>query len=338
MPLVYRPEQRFDRAMEWTPASSTAVDATASSASDAPISLRGVTKHFRGGGGVDDITVEVAAGEVFGFLGPNGAGKTTTIRLLLDLIRPDAGQIRLFGLDSRRDSVAIRHRIGCLPGDLALYERLTPRELLSHFAHLRGGPAWREIAALTDRFDLELDRPIRTLSKGNRQKVGLVQAIMGEPELLLLDEPTSGLDPIVQHQVHMLMREMAAEGRTVFLSSHVLAEVGQVADRVGLIREGRLVAVERVSDLRRRSVHLVDASVSGPFDTSILASLPGVTLQRDVKGWDVHLDVAGSVNPVVRALAELDLADLSVREPDLEEPSTLGIDDGRRLRWSATRQ
>jgi len=305
--------------MEWTPASSAAVDATASSASDAPISLRGVTKHFRGGGGVGDITVEVAAGEVFGFLGPNGAGKTTTIRLLLDLIRPDAGQIRLFGLDSRRDSVAIRHRIGYLPGDLALYERLTPRELLSHFAHLRGGPAWREIAALTDRFDLELDRPIRTLSKGNRQKVGLVQAIMGEPELLLLDEPTSGLDPIVQHQVHMLMRAMAAEGRTVFLSSHVLAEVGQVADRVGLIREGRLVAVERVSDLRRQSVHLVDASVSGPFDASILASLPGVTLQRDVEGWDVHLDVAGSVNPVVRALAELDLADLSVREPDLEE-------------------
>ncbi len=246
--------------MEWAPASAAAAHPTVPIASDSPINLQEVTKHFRGGGGVDDVTLEVVAGEVFGFLGPNGAGKTTTIRLLLDLIRPDAGQIRLFGLDSRRDSVAVRRRLGYLSGDLALYERLTPRELLTHFAHLRGGPAWREIAELADRFDLELDRPIRALSKGNRQKVGLVQAIMGEPELLVLDEPTSGLDPIVQHQVHMLMREVAAEGRTVFLSSHVLAEVGQVADRVGLIREGRVVAVERIAELRRRSVHLVDAS------------------------------------------------------------------------------
>jgi ABC-2 type transport system ATP-binding protein len=288
-------------------------------ASDAPISLRGVTKQFRGGGGVVDVSLEVAAGEVFGFLGPNGAGKTTTIRLILDFLRPDRGRITSFGLDSRRDSVSIRRRIGYLPGDLALYERLTPRELLSHFAHLRGGPTWEEIASLTDRFDLELDRPIRTLSKGNKQKVGLVQAIMGEPDLLLLDEPTSGLDPIVQHEVRRLIREFAAEGRTVFLSSHVLAEVGQVADRVGLIREGRLVAVERVTDLRRQSVHLVEASVNGPFDSAVLDGLPGATVRRDVDGWDVQFEVTGSVNPVVRALAELDLVDLSVREPDLDE-------------------
>jgi ABC-2 type transport system ATP-binding protein len=288
-------------------------------ASDAPIDVRGLTKHFRGGGGVSDITLDVPQGEVFGFLGPNGAGKTTTIRLLLDLIRPDAGQIHLFGLDSRRDSVAIRRRIGYLPGDLVLYERLTPRELLMHFAHLRGGPTWSEIATLADRFALELDRPIRALSKGNRQKVGLVQAFMGDPQLLLLDEPTSGLDPIVQHQVHLLLREVVADGRTVFLSSHVLSEVSQVADRVGLIRDGRLVAVERVTELRRRSTHLVDVTCPGPIDVAALAGLPGVTVHPADGATDVRLEVTGSLNPVVRALAELDLTDLSIREPDLEE-------------------
>ena len=283
-----------------------------------PIRLRGVTKHYKGGGGVDDLTIDVVAGEVFGFLGPNGAGKTTTIRLLLDLIRPDCGTIAIFGLDARRESVKARRRLGYLPGDLALYERLTPRELLTHFAHLRGGLPWHDVAELADRFDLELDRPIRALSKGNRQKVGLVQALMGKPELLVLDEPTSGLDPLVQHQVHLLMRELAGEGHTVFLSSHVLSEVGKVADRVGLIREGRIVAVEHVGELRRRSVHLVDASFAGPFEPSAFTSLPDVTV-RGVENHDVHLEVAGSLNPLVRALARFEVADLSVREPDLEE-------------------
>jgi ABC-2 type transport system ATP-binding protein len=282
-----------------------------------PVCLRGVTKHYKGGGGVDDLTFDLGAGEVFGFLGPNGAGKTTTIRLLLDLIRPDAGRITLFGLDARRESVQARRLLGYLPGDLTLYERLTPRELLTHFAYLRGGLPWNEVADLADRFALELDRPIRALSKGNRQKVGLVQALMGRPALLVLDEPTSGLDPLVQHQVQLIIREVVAEGRTVFLSSHMLSEVGQVADRVGLIREGRVVAIERIAQLRRRSVHLVDISIAQSVDPSIF-DVSGV-VSRETKDGNVHLEVAGSLDPLIGVLAGVKVADLSVREPDLEE-------------------
>ena len=282
------------------------------------IALAGVTKRYRGGGGIEHVTLEVPSGEVFGFLGPNGAGKTTTIRLLLDLIRPDAGRISLFGLDARRDSVAIRRRVGYLPGDLALYERLTARELLTHFSHLRGGPPWASVASLAERFELELDRTIRSLSKGNRQKVGLVQALMGEPELLILDEPTSGLDPLVQQQVHKVIRETAADGRTVFLSSHVLSEVGRIADRVGLIRQGRVIAVKRVDELRGRPVHLVDVRFADDPPSGVLTGVPGVGRVEE-RGRDVHLELTGSFDPLVHELARHRVADLSIREPDLEE-------------------
>ena len=293
--------------------------ASFSSDTDSPavIQLNRVSKRYRSGGGIEDVSLEVRPGEVFGFLGPNGAGKTTTIRLLLDLIRPDSGRIALFGLDRRRDGIAVRRRLGYLPGDLTLYERLTARELLTHFAHLREGPPWAAIEDLCGRFHLELDRPIRALSKGNRQKVGLVQAIMGSPELLVLDEPTTGLDPLVQHLVHEMLRQAADEGRSVFLSSHSLSEVEQVADRVGMIRGGRLTAVERVSDLRSRSVHLVEVRTAEPAEPSAFEDLAGVT-RCVVRGHDAHLEVAGSLDPLVRELAQHDLADLSIREPDLE--------------------
>ncbi|MDA8343121.1 MAG: ABC transporter ATP-binding protein [Actinomycetota bacterium] len=280
--------------------------------------MANVSKRYRGGGGVEGVTLDIWPGEVFGFLGPNGAGKTTTIRLLLDLIRPDRGTITLVGLDSRRDSVAARRRIGYLPGELALYDRMTPRELLTHFAYLRGGPPWSEIDRLAAQFTLELDRPIRELSKGNRQKVGLVQALMGRPEVLVLDEPTSGLDPIVQHQVHRAIRDAADGGRTVFLSSHVLSEVAQVADRVGLIRDGRVIAVERVQDLRGRAAHVVDARFAAPLPPGAFAGLPGVE-GRQVAGDTLHLEVTGALAPVVGELARFDVVDLTVREPDLEE-------------------
>ena len=282
------------------------------------IAFEGVTKRYRGGGGVTDVTLEVPSGEVFGFLGPNGAGKTTTIRLLLDLIRPDAGRISLFGLDAQQDSVAIRRRVGYLPGDLALYESLTTRELLTHFCYLRGGPSWATVASLAERFELELDRPIRSLSKGNRQKVGIVQALMGEPELLILDEPTSGLDPLVQQQVHQAIREAAADGRTVFLSSHVLSEVGRIADRVGLIRQGRVMAVKRVDELRGRPVHLVDVRVADAAAVSALSGVPGVG-RLETSGNEMHFEVTGSLDPLIGELARHRLADLSIREPDLEE-------------------
>ncbi len=282
------------------------------------VQLKEVCKRYRGGGGIEGVDLEVLPGEVFAFLGPNGAGKTTTIRLILDLIRPDSGRIAVFGLDPRRDGVAVRRRTGYLPGDLALYERLTARELLTHFAHLRGGPPWAAIAELTERFDLDVDRPLRELSKGNRQKVGLVQALMGNPDLLILDEPTSGLDPLVQQQVHAAVRAAAGDGRSVFLSSHVLSEVGQVADRVAIIREGRIVAIERMSDLRSRTVHVVDVRFTDGVDPQFLTAVPGAR----VKEWSDHgarREVTGHLDPLVGALARHPLADLTIREPDLED-------------------
>ena len=284
----------------------------------AVVRFDGVTKIYRGGGGVRNLTLDVQPGEVFGFLGPNGAGKTTTIRLLLDLIRPSAGTISVFGGDSRRDSVEIRRRVGYLPGDLALYEQLSARDVLSHFAHLRGGPEWSQIHSLATTLELDLDRPIRSLSRGTRQKVGIVAALMGEPDLLVLDEPTSGLDPLVQRQVHDMLRAAATAGRSVFLSSHVLSEVAQVADRVGLIRDGELVTVERVLDLRQRAAHLIDVRLRQEPSRDAFASLPGVTVCT-VSGRDVHLEVTGDLRPVVSAIAASDLEDLSVREPSLEE-------------------
>ncbi len=280
--------------------------------------LQGVTKHYRGGGGITDVTLDVNAGDVFGFLGPNGAGKTTTIRLLLDLIRPDAGQISLFGLDLRQNSVAIRRRVGYLPGDLALYDHLSARELLTHFCHLRHGPPWCDVMSWVDRFELELDRQIRTLSKGNRQKVGLVQAFMGQPELLVLDEPTSGLDPLMQQQVHAAIGEAAAEGRTVFLSSHVLSEVGRAADRVGLIRDGRVIAVKPVDELRGRLLHLVDVQFAEVVDPRVLGAIPG-TGSVERRGDGLHLEIHGSLDPLIKELSRHRLAELSIREPDLEE-------------------
>jgi len=282
------------------------------------ISLDHVTKIYHGGGGIHELSLDIKVGEVFGFLGPNGAGKTTTIRLILDLIRPSSGRIRVFGLDSRADSVAIRRRLGYLPGELALYERLSARQILTHFAHLRGGLDWSKVQHYVDAFDLDVDRPVRSLSRGNRQKVGLVAAMMGDPEFLVLDEPTSGLDPLVQRRVQEEVRRAAREGRTVLLSSHVLSEVGEMADRVGLIRDGRLIAIEAVAQLQQRSAHLVEARFRAPTDFGVFTALAGVT-SHSVDGTTLHLEVAGDLNPIVALLARHVLDDLSIREPTLEE-------------------
>lgn len=282
-----------------------------------PIRLEKVTKRYRGGRGIEQVDLEVYGGEVFAFLGPNGAGKTTTIRVLLDLIRPDSGSVTLFGLALRHHSVELRRRLGYLPGELCLYEHLTARELLTHFAHLRSGLPWAEIEKLTDLFGIEVDRPIKTLSKGNRQKVGLVQAMMGAPDLLILDEPTSGLDPLVQSQVHQLIREAASQGRTVFLSSHVLSEVAQVADRVGIIRDGVITGVTKVADLRRQAVHYVEVGfVDGVPPELALLDQSTLVLGQDGR---VRLTVRGSLDPLLRLLAIHPVEDLTIREPDLED-------------------
>jgi beta-exotoxin I transport system ATP-binding protein len=277
-----------------------------------------LTKNYGQNRGIADVDFSVEAGEVFGFLGPNGAGKTTTIRLLLDLIRPTSGRLSVFGLDSRRDSVAIRRRLGYLPGDLRLYERMTGRELLRFFGHLRRVRDISGAEGLAARLDLDLDRRIKELSRGNRQKVGLVQAFMHDPDLLVLDEPTSGLDPLVQETFYELVSEVTGRGGTVFLSSHVLSEVQHVADRVGLIREGRLELVDTVDNLRARAFTTVEATLAEPPPPDAFVGLPGVRL-LDQHGDVIRFGLEGEIDPLLKALARFHVKALDVHEADLED-------------------
>jgi ABC-2 type transport system ATP-binding protein len=284
----------------------------------AVIAARGLSKDYGSGRGVFDLDLEVEQGEVFGFLGPNGAGKSTTIRLLLDLIRPTAGSVRVLGLDARADSLEVRRRVGFLPADLALYPRLTGRVMLNHLAALRGGVDRRVRDALVDRFDADLDRPVRELSSGNRQKLGLIQAFMHEPELLILDEPISGLDPLVQQSFHALLAEVSGQGRTVFLSSHTLSEVERVTDRVAILRQGRLVVVDSVENLRKVAVQRLEFEFTAPVDAAEFAALPGVT-EAKADGTIVTVGFEGSADAVVKAAARHELRTVRAHEDDLED-------------------
>jgi ABC-2 type transport system ATP-binding protein len=277
----------------------------------------GLTKYYGRARGVVDLDFALRRGEVLGFLGPNGAGKTTTIRLVLDLIRPTRGRLAVFGADPRRD-VSVRRRIGYLPGDLRLYERLTARDVLLYFARLRGVRELGAAETLAERLDLELDRPVRALSKGNRQKVGLVQAFMHRPDLLVLDEPTAGLDPLVQQTFHELVAEAKADGAAVFLSSHVLPEVQHVADRVALIRDGRLALVSGVDELRARTFARVAVTFAAPPPSTAFAGLARV---RELERHEntVVFGVEGEVDGLVKALGPHHVVALDSREADLED-------------------
>jgi ABC-2 type transport system ATP-binding protein len=277
----------------------------------------GLTKYYGSSRGVLGLDLEIEAGEVFGFLGPNGAGKTTTIRLLLDLIRPSSGRIELFGSEPRRH-VGLRRRVGYLPGDLRLYEHLTGRELCTYFAHLRGLDGLGAAPALAERLDLDLDRPLPALSKGNRQKVGLVQAFMHSPELLVLDEPTSGLDPLVQQTFYELVAEARARGATIFLCSHVLPEVQHVADRVGLIREGRVVLVAGVDELRARALARVEVTFAELPPAGAFAEIPGAR-EVDRYGRSVLFSLAGEADGLLKTLARHHVVALDSHEADLED-------------------
>jgi ABC-2 type transport system ATP-binding protein len=280
----------------------------------------GLTKTY--GGKVEalvDLDLTVRPGEVFGYLGPNGAGKSTTIRLLLGLIRPTAGRAALFGRDAHSDGVAARSAIGYLPGDLRLSGRLTGREQLDSLARLRGSVDASFRDALCERLEVDLGRPIRQLSKGNRQKVGIVQAFMHRPELVVLDEPTSGLDPLLQNEVRSLLRETAADGRSVFISSHSLDEVQHVADRVGIIRRGRLVDVDAVERLRERSLRHVTVTFASTPDPAAFVGIDGVRLV-EVDGPSLKLSAPESaMSALVKRVAEHDITDLVSQPADLEE-------------------
>ena len=282
------------------------------------IETQRLTKSYGPHRGIVDVDLLVEPGEVFGFLGPNGAGKTTTIRLLMDLIRPTSGRALMFGLETTTHAVAIHRRIGYLPGEFALFDRLTGSQTIEYFANLRGGvdPAYQ--ADLVSRFDLDPSRRFREYSKGNKQKVGLVIALQHRPDLLILDEPTSGLDPLVQQTFFGLLRDLVAEGRTAFLSSHILGEVERTCDRVAIVREGRIVTVDRVEALRNLAHHVVELRFSTPVAPSEFETLPGVSNVVAIE-QGLQMRVTGSMAPVVQAAARSGLIDFETREPSLEQ-------------------
>ncbi|MGO4340667.1 ABC transporter ATP-binding protein [Pedococcus sp. 2YAF34] len=286
---------------------------------EAVIETHGLSKSFGPAVALRDLDLTLARGEVFGYLGPNGAGKTTTLRLLMGLLRPTRGSARVCGYDVWHESTSVRRHVGFLPGEPALYPTLTGLQHVDYLSHLRGADPYPRALVLAERLDLDLDTPSRDLSKGNRQKLAVVLALMPQTRVLVLDEPTSGLDPLAQQELHALMREHVDGGGTVLLSSHVLGEVQRVADRVGLLRKGRLVAVDRLDALRARSLHHVHATFDAPVPAAAFAGIDGV---RELSVVDHTLTCAApeaSLDHIVKALGQFPLRDLTCTEAELEE-------------------
>ena len=284
------------------------------------VETEGLTKYYGKARGVQDLNLAVREGEVFGYLGPNGAGKTTTIRLLLDMIRPTRGTACLFGQEVRAHAAEVKTRLGNLPGEMALWPNLTARQLIAFLGNLRGGLDWGWVEELARRLDLDLSRKVGALSHGNKQKVGLIQAFAHKPELLILDEPTTGLDPLIQQQFYCLIDEVKAQGRTVFLSSHVLPEVERVCDRVGIIRDGHMVAVEEIAELKRKRLRHMELTFAQPVPAATF-DLPGV---HDVSqaGNVVQFFVdesGGSLDRVLKKAAEFQIVDMSYEQASLED-------------------
>jgi ABC-2 type transport system ATP-binding protein len=282
------------------------------------IETRKLTKWYGRSRGIRDVDLVVEAGQIFGFLGPNGAGKSTTIRLLLDLIRPTSGSARVLGLDVHRDRLAIDRRVSYVPGEVSLYDELTGRQLLTYLGNLQGSvdAAYRD--RLIERLELDPTKRIKSLSRGNKQKVGLVAAFMIRPDLLILDEPTAGLDPFIQLEFERLCEETREEGKTVFISSHQLPEVEHLCDRVGIIRDGRLLAVESIADLKDRALRRLEIDFGGPVPAEAFANLPGV---RDLTVDDgiLRCTVMGSLDALVKAAARFEVRNLRSIDTSLEE-------------------
>jgi len=281
------------------------------------IQTYGLTKYYGKVRGVENLDLEVKPGEIVGFLGPNGAGKTTTIRLLLDLIRPTRGQAEIFGLDVRTHSLEIRQRLGNLPGDVSLYENLSGEEFLSLIDKLHHNHGGKRKDELSERLDIDLSRKIRTYSKGMKQKVAIIQALMNDPELLILDEPTSGLDPLVQREFYNLLKEEKERGKTVFFSSHILPEVERVCDRVGILRDGLLVDVENIDDLKTKRVRKLELTLREDIPEERL-KIPGTKLLY-YRNQHVELEVYVHVGELMPKLAELPLEDIVFPEATLED-------------------
>lgn len=281
------------------------------------IQTYGLTKYYGIVRGVENLDLEVKLGEIFGFLGPNGAGKTTTIRILLDLIRPTQGRAEIFGMDTRTHSVEIRQRLGNLPGDVSLYDNLSGEDFLTLIGRLRNNHSIKRKNELTERLDMDLSRKIRTYSKGMKQKVAIIQALMSDPELLILDEPTSGLDPLVQREFYNLLKEEKEHGKTVFLSSHILPEVERVCDRVGILRDGLLVDIENIEDLKTKRVRKLELILKEEVSKERL-NIPGTKLLY-YRNQRAELEVYIHIGELIPRLAELPLEDIVFPEATLED-------------------
>jgi len=287
--------------------------------SELAIQTNTLTKNYGSVRALRGVDLEVQRGEIFGFLGPNGAGKTTTIRCLLDLIRPNGGTCRVLGMDPQKQSRQVRARAGYLPGEIRLEDSLTVEATLRYLNALRGGKAdWGYALKLAERLDLDLKIQSRNLSKGNKQKVGVVQALMHRPELLLLDEPTSGLDPLIQQEVLRLIQEAKRDGATVFFSSHNISEVEQVAERVGIIRQGVVVEVAATHALMKRALRRARVRFQKPQQVPALEHLVGVKILGS-DGTTFHLQIEGEMDDLIKALAKFPVADFETERPSLEE-------------------
>jgi ABC-2 type transport system ATP-binding protein len=287
---------------------------------ESALMVEGLTKSYGEVQALRGVDLQVQQGEIFGFLGPNGAGKTTTIRCLLDLIRPDSGKARVLGIDPQANPIEVQARTGYLPGEMELYASLTVERQLRFLNDLRGKKAdWDYVRQLCARLGLDLNLQIKNLSKGNKQKIGIVQALMHRPELLLLDEPTGGLDPLVQQEVLALIREARSGGATVFFSSHVLSEVEAVTDRVAILRKGKIVEVGETSSLTNRALHRLTVRFLAPVDCRELESLSGVQILSTVDSTDITLQVTGAMDRLIKALGAYPVAEIETSRPSLEE-------------------
>ncbi len=286
---------------------------------DNVIQTQDLTKVYTGAvRALDHLSLEVKRGEIFGYLGPNGAGKTTTIRLLLDFIRPTEGSAALLGMDARRDSIAIKQRIGYLPSELSLWDSLTGQQIVRFVGAARGAYDAAYVGALAERLEFDLSKKVRSYSTGNKRKLGLIIALMNKPDLLILDEPSSGLDPLMQQTFYQMMQETRAEGRTVFLSSHILSEVQAICDRVGILRGGKLQAVLRVDELTHTDFRHVTLRLRDAVQASLVANVPGVS-NVSVDGKVLKLQLLGEFDPLLRAISGQYIEDMEVQEPTLEE-------------------
>ena len=281
------------------------------------LATRKLTKRFGRDRGVFSLDLEVERGEIFGFLGPNGAGKTTTLRLLLGYLKPDEGLARVLGRDVARDAVPIRERIGYLPAEFQLYEAMTGAAFLDYLARFRAPGTRKRASVLADQLALSLEGPIRTYSKGMKQKLALIQALMHDPELVILDEPSEGFDPLVQQTFQSLLLDMRARGKTVFLSSHLLSEVEQICDRVGIIRAGNLLALETIAGLKSKPLRTLTLTFSSPLDAAHL-DLPQATFLSQ-QGFTAVFSYAGQGHDLLSVLSHLPVQDFTFEKARLEE-------------------